>query len=75
MQGGGIRVPKSGGIGYLQFISFRFLKHLFRNNKHLVLNPPINTVSSPEELIIEFTENSLFATNGVKQIAYKLLHY
>lgn len=54
---------------------FHIFETFIQNNKHLVLNPPINTVSSPKELIIEFVENSLFASNGAEQIAYKLLHW
>lgn len=67
--------PQSLGIGYLQIHFFHIFETFIQNNKHLVLNPPINTVSSPKELIIEFVENSLFASNGAEQIAYKLLHW
>jgi len=75
MQGGGTRVlPKSGDcIPTIHF--FHVFETLIQKNKHLVLNPPVNTASSPKELIIEFMENSLFAINGVKQIACKLLHF
>lgn len=69
-----MRVPPNSG-DWIPTINFLHVFETFiQNNKHLVLNPPTNTVSSPKELIIEFMENSLFASNGVKQIACKLLH-
>lgn len=74
VQGGGTKVPLKSG-GWIPTIHvFHVFETFIQNNKHLVLNPPINTVSSPKELITEFMGNSLFAGNGVKQIAYKLLH-
>lgn len=74
MQWGGMRVPPKSGNWIPTIHFFHVFETFIQNNKHLVLNPPINIVSSPKELIIEFMENSLFASNGVKKIAYKLLH-
>lgn len=74
VQGGGKSCTKVWGLDTYKFIYFRLSETFIWNNKHLVLNPPINTVSSPKELTTEFTTNSLFASSGVKQIAYKLLH-
>lgn len=74
MQRGGMRVPQKSGDSISTIYFFHIFETLVQNNKHLVLNSPINTVSSPKELIIEFMENSLIFSNGVKQITYKLLH-
>lgn len=68
-----MRVPLKSGDLIPTIYFFHIFETLSQNNKHLVLNSPINTVSSPKELIIEFMENSLIFSNGVKQIAYKLL--